>query len=45
MIENQVDETLACGQLARVVGEQKELGQAQIVSAFERLVTGERPVA
>jgi len=44
MIENEVNETLACRQLARVPGGQEELGQAQIVSAFERLVSGERLV-
>src|ERR1017187_5304005 len=42
MIENQVDEALACGQLARVFGEHEELGEAQIVGPFEHLMPGER---
>jgi hypothetical protein len=42
--ENQVDEALARGQLARILGVQKELGEAQIVSALQRLVPGERLV-
>jgi hypothetical protein len=32
--EKQVDEALARGQLARVLAEKKELGQAQIVSVL-----------
>jgi hypothetical protein len=43
--EKQVDEALARRQLARVAGEHEELGQAQIVCAFEGLVTVERLVA